>query len=282
MKRDNLLPSEGSTVDFYTKNAYTWQTNTDDLFKCALKTLFTKAKDALNSQDSDRVLEIGCGMGEFLEYKPKGEYVGIDISIDNISEARKRYPNNEFHAMDALNLDFKPEYFDKIICIETIEHLTIRELVMLYYTLPALIKPGGTIVITTPNLFYLWGLIPWSFWPIKRRLSLTKFFKGFWKGYVDENYNLPVHHYRFHPGFLKKFFGYFFIVDEISSTYWYNNRVIHKLFPKLQMKLMEFSAKHKFLGLNLGSQLIIKLRKAERHSKTFIGINPDWRDKGIY
>jgi 2-polyprenyl-3-methyl-5-hydroxy-6-metoxy-1,4-benzoquinol methylase len=248
------------TSQYYKEHGYTWQNNKDSLFQYALWFLFQKANDKIGKLNAeDRILDIGCGDGLFLDYYPQTKYTGIDISEENISLARERHPGIEFIAIDATRTNFPNEYFTHIVCIETIEHLSIETLRSLLLELQRICKKGGKIVITTPNLYYLWGVIPWSFWPIRRRITLKKLVTGIINGYVDENYNLPVHHYRFKPTFLKSLFESHFTVKNIDSTYWYNNRAIHKIYEPLQLQIMHYSGHHKFLGLNMGSQLIIEL-----------------------
>lgn len=250
-----------SAKEYYKEQSYTWQSNRDELFENALRILFNSAIDALGPLDSNQViLDIGCGSGDFLDYYTKNaRYIGIDISPENIAEAQKKHPNAQFLVGDATQLSLEDHSIDAIVCIETIEHLTIDEIRTLLKEMKRLLKSGGRVVVTTPNLFYIWGVIPWSFFPVRRRLSIAKFLKGLKHGYVDENYNLPVHHYRFRPSFLRDLAAEYFLVESIRSTYWYNNRAIHHIWPALQMGIMNFSARHRFLWTNGGSQLVLAL-----------------------
>lgn len=221
------------------------------------------ARRISDAKEDDRLLDMGCGRGDFIKYKPAPvKYTGIDISEGNIEKAKGRHPEEDFRVMDATNTSFEDNTFDYIVCIETIEHLTIDELRDSLREMRRIGKEHCKIIITTPNLYYLWGLMPWSFWPLRSRLTLKKFIKGIKKGYIDEEYNLPIHHYRFRPSFLRKMFGsYFTAVRRVDSTFWYNNRAIHGILPQLQMKILNFSNRHKFLGLDLGAQLIMEMSR---------------------
>lgn len=49
----------------------------------------------LGFYDGGSVLDLGCGMGELSE-KVSGRYVGIDLELSFIEQARTRYPRREF------------------------------------------------------------------------------------------------------------------------------------------------------------------------------------------
>jgi len=253
-----------NTKDFYRKQDCVWQTNIDEICRIILVIIFeVVARSMSDARQGEKILDMGCGRGDFIKYKPaQVGYIGIDISEKNIKKAKEKYPKEDFRVMDATDTTFEDGIFDYIVCIETMEHLTIDELRNLLKEMKRIGKKNCKIVITTPNLYYLWGLMPWSFWPIKRRLTLKKFIGGIRKGYADENYNLTAHHYRFSPSFLRKLFrNYFTAVKRIDSTFWYNNRAIHGILPRLQMKILNFSNRHKFLGLDLGAQLVIEVNR---------------------
>ena len=72
---------------------------------------------------NDIVLDLGCGYGRvairLLAVAKK--VVGIDISKDNIQLAEEFVGNNEqceFYTMDAIDLKFENNTFDKVICVQ--------------------------------------------------------------------------------------------------------------------------------------------------------------------
>ena len=44
-----------------------------------------------------KILDIGCGPAEILDYIPKCEYYGYDIDKRSINYARKKYSNSNYH-----------------------------------------------------------------------------------------------------------------------------------------------------------------------------------------
>ncbi len=74
-------------------------------------------------QPSDTILELGCGYGRVL--KPLAQkaqtVIGIDSSSANIESAKKYlsgFNNIQLSVMDAAELSFKNNCFDKVICIQ--------------------------------------------------------------------------------------------------------------------------------------------------------------------
>ena len=56
------------------------------------------------------ILEIGCGTGEILNYLNPKHGVGVDISLEMVKIARKKYPNLSFEVCDAENLTIEEEF----------------------------------------------------------------------------------------------------------------------------------------------------------------------------
>jgi ubiquinone/menaquinone biosynthesis C-methylase UbiE len=113
-----------------------------------------KVLDYLSKSKYDVMLDIGCGDGNFsIKIKDAGhakEIYGIEITEKGVISAI----NNGVKAfkvdIDVENLPFEDRFFDSIFAGEVIEHLydTDHFLDEIYRVL----KPGGILVITTPNL----------------------------------------------------------------------------------------------------------------------------------
>ena len=245
--------------NYYKNNGFNWQNNIDDLFIQATHILYSKVSDKVGDVKNKKILDAACGLGKLVPYLSNPIYYGIDISAENIKICKEKFPN-EFLIGDILSMrdQFTDNFFDGLVAVEVIEHLTIDEFRLFLKEISRITKPGSKIVFSTPNLYYLWGMIPWSFIPIRRRLTLSMMIKGIKRGYVNENYNIPSHHYRFKPRFLKNFISEFLEVKTMGSTYWYNNRAIHKKNEKFQLKILNFSSKHNPKWCNIGMQLIIE------------------------
>lgn len=81
-----------------------------------------------------RVLDVGCGAGDFVEaikhYRPDLELYGIDISEKAIKIAKKRIKSANFNVADAEKLPFKNNFFDAIVCFDVIEHVQFPQIAL--------------------------------------------------------------------------------------------------------------------------------------------------------
>jgi 2-polyprenyl-3-methyl-5-hydroxy-6-metoxy-1,4-benzoquinol methylase len=102
-----------------------------------------------------KVLDIGCGFGFGTQLmankRPDCHFYGIDVDQKAIDYACKNQidRNLEFRIMDATNLDFGSGYFDSVVSIENIEHVSDSEKYL--SEVSRVLKKGGTLFLTTPN-----------------------------------------------------------------------------------------------------------------------------------
>ena len=71
----------------------------------------------------EKVVEIGCGTGDFIPYCPCAQYMGLDISEDFISIAQNNFPQHQFVVADAYNLPFDNSSIKSILSFAMLEHL---------------------------------------------------------------------------------------------------------------------------------------------------------------
>ncbi len=112
--------------------------------------------DALKIKPNDHVLEIGCGPGvalkEVLIRLESGKLVGLDHSIEMITQAEKRcmdaISNNKLKLMLGKfeTTDFSENFFDKIFCVNVIQFFDDQFAVLEKSF--EILKPQGSIAIT--------------------------------------------------------------------------------------------------------------------------------------
>lgn len=108
-----------------------------------------------------RVLDVGCGNGFWAGQLAKrgATVVGLDGSVAGITIARSRYVGVRFeqmYATESLLSDLGEQPFDGILSVEVVEHL-VDPRGFMKGCVEAL-RPGGTLVLTTPFHGYLKNL----------------------------------------------------------------------------------------------------------------------------
>ena len=107
-------------------------------------------------KDKDKVLDLGCGVGQFYEFlKDKDiEYRGVDISENLIEIAQKKYKQASFQVADALNLPFPDNYFDKVYAIALLHNIPSGEFrEKLIKEVKRVLKKDGILILTAWNLW---------------------------------------------------------------------------------------------------------------------------------
>jgi 2-polyprenyl-3-methyl-5-hydroxy-6-metoxy-1,4-benzoquinol methylase len=109
------------------------------------------------------VVDMGCGNGTFISlFRDRGwELYGSDFSPTAIEIAKQHFPGIGFSLADAQSLSgeltSKLGTFDVVISTEVIEHVYNPRGFL--QTCNSLLKPGGTLVLTTPYHGYLKNLM---------------------------------------------------------------------------------------------------------------------------
>lgn len=100
-----------------------------------------------------KVLEIGCGTGEFTKRiaRTGADITAVDISPDLLEIAKKTTPylNVLFYLQNVENMDFGDGSFDVVIGSSILHHLDLNRAIKEVYRV---LKKGGGIVFTEPNM----------------------------------------------------------------------------------------------------------------------------------
>lgn len=103
--------------------------------------------ELLQVKPTDRVLEIGCGLGILLSKVPSENKIGIESNDTAVGECKKK-GLNIIKADAEKGLPFEDGSFDIVIMNEVIEHLKDPGLVL--EECHRVLAPKGRIVVTTP------------------------------------------------------------------------------------------------------------------------------------
>jgi len=104
--------------------------------------------------ENPRILDFGCGTGWLSEMLAKfGPVTGVDLAESAIATARARCPQGTFFAGDIFKMSLPTEHFDVVVSQEVIAH--VPDQVAYIERAADVLKPGGHLIITTPNKFVI-------------------------------------------------------------------------------------------------------------------------------
>ena len=115
----------------------------------------------LDIKRGERVFDIGCSNGAMMVYCGLlgAEVYGVDICAELIGKANEylsRYGiKGRAIVGDAKKVDLPDNYFDKVVSSDFFEHLNFKDNILVLKEIKRILKPGGRLVIKTPNLTYL-------------------------------------------------------------------------------------------------------------------------------
>jgi|GEM_PF-891662 len=121
--------------------------------------VWKKAVEIIKKIDNPRILEIGCGVGQFANYlfdEGFAEYIGIDFSEEAIRKAKDtniRYKDN-FYVDNAYTTDFFNRNYNVLVLFEFLEHVTEDTEIL------EKIKAGAHVLLSVPN-FYSFAHVRW-------------------------------------------------------------------------------------------------------------------------
>jgi ubiquinone/menaquinone biosynthesis C-methylase UbiE len=124
--------------------------------------------DLLRLQDGDRVLDLGCGTGDFgiriakRAGSPRVAIVAVDYVLDGLRRSRERIESLDkagrpevrlvvanLEVADARRIPFRPEGFDAVLASLLVSYLEEPE--QLLKAVFELLRPGGRLVLSAPR-----------------------------------------------------------------------------------------------------------------------------------
>ena len=95
---------------------------------------------------STRVLDAGCGEGVLVD-----EFTG-KLAIEGIDP---NYTSDRVRTGSLTALPYEEATFDRALCLDVLEHLTFEEQPRALAELYRVLKPGGQLLVSIPNLAHL-------------------------------------------------------------------------------------------------------------------------------
>jgi ubiquinone/menaquinone biosynthesis C-methylase UbiE len=111
------------------------------------------AESYIRPAAGERLLDVGCGVGDMLDHLGGVAYVGVDMNASYIATAKRhrsrtdaRFVCSSVDDLPALGLGG----FDCAIVISVLHHLTNNQVSNLVDSLQRVLKPGGRLVTVDP------------------------------------------------------------------------------------------------------------------------------------
>ena len=104
----------------------------------------------LQPHRSDLILDVGCGDGYqmFFIAKHVQHAIGIDTSFYKLKEAKMRVKEADFIRATVQKLPFQPAAFNKVLCLELLEH--VEDPSKALNEIDLVLKKGGTLIVSVP------------------------------------------------------------------------------------------------------------------------------------
>lgn len=180
-----------------------------------------------------RVLDVGCGDGSLLEpFCGSQECYGVDVSEVQLKKARMKGIRTCRIDLERERLPFANDFFDLIVCSETIEHLLDAD--NLLQEIHRTVRLGGAFILTFPNVNQ-----PIS-WLMQILFDLPPRFSARYKSPHVRDYTLRI---------VKNVLVNFdFEISDVTGTYVYpsEDRIsqwLAKSFPRVSEKIVIVSKK---------------------------------------
>lgn len=145
-------PMEGATYfDMYWKQRFS-----PAAFKRRVRTLHKNYASHLPSQRGARIVEIGPGFGEMLDYLGNCGYTAA-MAVDNdaalVDALQARGAAGAHYVEDAVAwLREHPGHFDCAVALHVLEHFDATSGAALLHAMYTALVPGGSVILEVPNM----------------------------------------------------------------------------------------------------------------------------------
>lgn len=115
---------------------------------------YDKYKRVKSVLKEGRVLNVGVGAGYLedmvISKNPKIDWHGIDISGKSINRMKKNHPDSNFQVKEITKTDFQKDYFDHIVALDVLEHISPKNIFKTLKELKRILKESGRLIVSVP------------------------------------------------------------------------------------------------------------------------------------
>ncbi|SFZ90158.1 Methyltransferase domain-containing protein [Flaviramulus basaltis] len=217
-------PSSDKLPNYYKSEDYISHTDSkrnlfEKVYHLVRKLSLKKKLNLINSLsvESKKLLDIGCGTGDFLQTAQQNNWKvsGIEPNDQARSIANKKTNNSVFETEQLLK--YKEHSFDVITLWHVLEHLPDLENHIKIFQ--KLLKSKGTLIIAVPNY----------------KSYDAKYYKEFWAAY-----DVPRHLWHFNKNSISKLVSKYFMEVVKIKPMWFDAFYVSLLSEKYKKGKMNF------------------------------------------
>ena len=114
----------------------------------------------------EKILDIGCGSGVFASRMAElgAQVTAIDSNRKVVDYGSEHFAREglEFRLGHLDELNLADASYDAAACLEVVEHVFADQVERLLADLRRILRPGGRLLMTTPNYRGLWPAVEWA------------------------------------------------------------------------------------------------------------------------
>ncbi len=114
----------------------------------------------------ERIVEVGCGSGVFADAMAKrgARVVCVDANPDAVAYVSRTFVRDGLEVRHGYldELALPDASFDAATALEVVEHVYLDQVRQLLADLKRILKPGGRLLVTTPNYRGTWPVLEWA------------------------------------------------------------------------------------------------------------------------
>lgn len=115
-----------------------------------------------NNQKQIKILEVGCAAGYFLDIAKQAGYDVYGIEPSPIGTRAQNEYGEHIYLSTFEETEFQNNFFDLVVFFDLLEH--IDNPIMFFDKVVSYLKPGGVIVLTTPNIGSIFRKLLGKYW----------------------------------------------------------------------------------------------------------------------